>query len=80
MRILRARLYDMMQAQQQAELAEARRSRVGTGDRSRRIRTYSFPQGRITDHRIGLTLYQLERVLDGDIDGDHRRVGYRRAS
>ena len=68
MRILRARLYDMMQAQQQAELAEARRSQVGTGDRSERIRTYNFPQGRITDHRIGLTLYQLERVLDGDID------------
>ena len=68
MRILRARLYDMMQAQQQAELAEARRSQVGTGDRSERILTYNFPQGRITDHLIGLTLYQLERVLDGDID------------
>lgn len=68
MRILRARLYDMMLAEQQAELAEARRSQVGTGDRSERIRTYNFPQGRMTDHRIGLTLYRLEEILDGDLE------------
>lgn len=68
MRILRARLYDMIQAEKQAELAQARRSQVGTGDRSERIRTYNFPQGRVTDHRIGLTLYQLENILDGELD------------
>lgn len=68
MRVLRARLLDMKQQEQQAELAEARRSQVGTGDRSERIRTYNFPQGRVTDHRIGLTLYRLEAVLDGDLD------------
>lgn len=67
MRILRARLLDMMQAEQHAEMAKERRSQVGTGDRSERIRTYNFPQGRMTDHRIGLTLYRLEAILDGDL-------------
>ncbi len=68
MRILRARLYDMIQAEKQAEVAQARKSQVGTGDRSERIRTYNFPQGRITDHRIGLTLYHLESILNGNLD------------
>lgn len=67
-RILRARLLDAMQEKQRAEIAENRKSQVGTGDRSERIRTYNFPQGRITDHRIGLTLYKLDAFLDGDLD------------
>lgn len=68
LRILRARLLRMEQERQQKELAEERRSQVGTGDRSERIRTYNFPQGRVSDHRIGLTLYRLEEVLDGDLE------------
>ncbi len=68
MRILRARLLDQVQAEQDAELAAKRRSQVGTGDRSERIRTYNFPQGRMTDHRTGLTLYQLDSIMEGDID------------
>lgn len=68
MRVLRARLLDMKQREQEEEVAAARRSQVGTGDRSERIRTYNFPQGRVTDHRIGLTLYRLDAVLDGDLD------------
>lgn len=68
MKILRARLYDMKKAEQEKELAAQRRSQVGTGDRSERIRTYNFPQGRVTDHRIGLTLYRLDAVLEGDLD------------
>lgn len=68
MKILRSRLYDLVSAQQNAEIAENRKSQVGTGDRSERIRTYNFPQGRVTDHRIGLTLHRLEAVLDGDLD------------
>jgi len=68
LKILRARLLDQLMAQQEAELAAERRSQVGTGDRSERIRTYNFPQRRITDHRIGLTLYRLEAVLQGDLD------------
>ena len=68
MKILRSRLYDLMQEQQHAEIAEARKSQVGTGDRSERIRTYNFPQGRVTDHRIGFTLHRLEAVLDGDLN------------
>lgn len=67
-RVLKARLYDMYQSKADAEYAENRRSQVGTGDRSERIRTYNFPQGRVTDHRIGLTLYQLESFVDGDCD------------
>ncbi|MGI6113562.1 MAG: peptide chain release factor 1 [Mahellales bacterium] len=68
MRVLKARLYDMALAEKNAEYASNRKSQVGTGDRSERIRTYNFPQGRITDHRIGMTIYQLEAFLDGDID------------
>ncbi len=67
LKILRARLLERAQAAQQAEQAECRRSMVGSGDRSERVRTYNFPQGRVTDHRINLTLYSLDRVLDGDI-------------
>ena len=68
MRVLKARLYDMYRSKADAEYAENRRLQVGTGDRSERIRTYNFPQGRVTDHRIGLTLYQLEAFVDGDCD------------
>jgi peptide chain release factor 1 len=68
MKVLRARLYEKMQQEQQAELAATRRSMVGSGDRSERIRTYNFPQGRVTDHRIGLTLYKLEPVLAGELE------------
>jgi peptide chain release factor 1 len=67
-KVLRARLYDMALQEQNKELADTRRLMVGTGDRSERIRTYNFPQGRVSDHRIGLTLYKLPAFLDGDID------------
>ena len=66
MKVLRARLYDAERAAKDAERAEARRSQVGSGDRSERIRTYNFPQGRVTDHRINLTLHKLDRVLAGE--------------
>jgi peptide chain release factor 1 len=68
LKILRARLLERAQAEQQAEVAQNRRSMVGTGERSERIRTYNFPQGRVTDHRINLTLYSLDRVMEGEID------------
>ncbi|RBP37795.1 peptide chain release factor 1 [Garciella nitratireducens] len=68
MKILKARLLEIEQQKQNEEIAENRKSQVGTGDRSERIRTYNFPQGRITDHRIGLTVYKLEAFLDGEID------------
>lgn len=68
MKVLRARLFDLKQQERQREIAQERRSQVGTGDRSERIRTYNFPQGRITDHRIGLTLYRLPEILEGDLD------------
>lgn len=68
LRILRARLLDKLQQEQKEKMDEVRRGQVGTGDRSERIRTYNFPQGRVTDHRIGLTLYQLDRFLDGEMD------------
>ncbi|MFC1814880.1 peptide chain release factor 1 [Thermodesulfobacteriota bacterium] len=68
MKVLRARLYDMMIREQKEKRSEERKSQVGSGDRSERIRTYNFAQGRITDHRIGLTLYKLESILQGDID------------
>ncbi|MFI5397533.1 MAG: peptide chain release factor 1 [Candidatus Binatia bacterium] len=67
LKILRARLLERAQAEQQAEVAQNRRSMVGTGERSERIRTYNFPQGRVTDHRINLTLYSLDRVIEGEI-------------
>ena len=67
MSILKAKLYDYYKTQQDKEYAENRRSQVGTGDRSERIRTYNYPQGRVTDHRIGMTLYSLDAFLDGDI-------------
>ena len=68
MKMLRSRLYDMMERERNASIAADRKSQVGTGDRSERIRTYNFPQGRMTDHRIGLTLYKLEQIMNGDID------------
>ncbi len=68
MRVLRARLKAMYDSEREKELSDQRKSQVGTGDRSERIRTYNFPQGRVTDHRVGLTLHRLESVLDGDID------------
>jgi len=68
MKVLRSRLYEMEQARQAAATAETRRSQVGSGDRSERIRTYNFPQGRVTDHRIGLTLYKIDAVMNGDLD------------
>jgi peptide chain release factor 1 len=67
LKVLRARLYDMQVRQQQAEISENRKSQVGSGDRSERIRTYNYPQGRVTDHRIGLTLYRLDSIMQGDI-------------
>jgi len=67
LKVLKARLLDRMTRERDARISEARKSQVGSGDRSERIRTYNFPQGRITDHRIGLTLYNLEAVLDGDL-------------
>lgn len=68
LRILRARLYAMAQAEKDAELSATRRSQLGTGDRAEKIRTYNFPQGRVTDHRIGLTVHQLESVLEGSLE------------
>ncbi len=68
LQVLKARLYDKMLSEQQAEIAEERKQQVGTGDRSAKIRTYNFPQGRITDHRIPLTLYKLDSYMNGDID------------
>ncbi len=68
MLVLRARLYEKLQAEQNDALARERKEQIGTGDRSQRIRTYNFPQGRVTDHRIGLTLHRLEDVIAGDLD------------
>ena len=68
LRVLKARLYDKMLQEQNDALAADRRSQVGSGDRSERIRTYNFPQGRVTDHRINMTIYKLDNFLDGDID------------
>ena len=67
-RVLRARLKEKMEAEKELEISEERKKQVGSGDRSERIRTYNFPQGRVTDHRIGLTLYKLQNVLDGNIE------------
>ena len=68
MKVLRSRLYEMEQAKQTEAIASDRKAQVGTGDRSERIRTYNYPQGRVTDHRIGLTLYKIEQILNGDLD------------
>jgi peptide chain release factor 1 len=68
LKILRARLLDKARDEKLVEISEKRRIQVGTGERSERIRTYNFPQGRVTDHRIGLSLYKLEKLLEGEID------------
>ena len=68
LKVLKSRVYDFYQSQAQKEYAENRRAQVGTGDRSERIRTYNFPQGRVTDHRIGLTLYSLDKFMLGEMD------------
>lgn len=68
LKVLRSRLLEEKTAKQNAEIAGERRSQVGTGDRSERIRTYNFPQGRVSDHRIGLTLYKIETIMNGDLD------------
>ncbi len=68
MKVLRARLYELERQKKEAERATERKQQVGTGERSERIRTYNFPQNRVTDHRIGLTLYKLEQILNGDLD------------
>ena len=68
MRLLKSRLYEQEKAKQDAELANARKSQVGSGDRSEKIRTYNYPQGRITDHRIGMSIFQFENFLNGDLD------------
>ncbi|MFQ5840433.1 MAG: peptide chain release factor 1 [Candidatus Methylomirabilales bacterium] len=86
MKVLRARLLDRLQAEQDQEIAAARRQQVGTGDRSERIRTYNFPQGRVTDHRIDMTLHHLPGILEGGIDPlitalvEHHEVERLRAS
>jgi peptide chain release factor 1 len=68
MKVLRSRIYEQEQAKMDAAYAQSRRGQIGTGDRSERIRTYNFPQGRVTDHRIGLTLYRINEIMDGDLD------------
>ncbi len=68
MKILRSRLYELMQSEQHEKVASERKSQVGTGDRSERIRTYNFPQGRVSDHRIGLTLHKIDTIMNGDLD------------
>jgi peptide chain release factor 1 len=68
LKVLRARLLDKLMEEQRTEISEQRKSQVGSGDRSERVRTYNFPQNRITDHRINLTLYRLDSVMDGDLD------------
>jgi peptide chain release factor 1 len=68
MRMLASKLYEIEQERIEAEVTGMRRSQVGTGMRNERIRTYNFPQGRVTDHRVGLTLYKIDAVMDGDLD------------
>ena len=68
MRVLKSRLYELQREQQDSAYSLKRRLQVGTGDRSERIRTYNFPQGRVTDHRIGLTLYKIDEIMAGDLD------------
>ncbi|MDQ3701407.1 MAG: peptide chain release factor 1, partial [Chloroflexota bacterium] len=74
MSVLRARLLDMEQHKQATEVGDARRLQVGTGDRSEKVRTYNFPQDRLTDHRIGLTLHNLPGIMDGDLDDMIQRL------
>lgn len=74
LKILRARLLELEQSRQQRQLSEARRMQIGTGDRSEKIRTYNFPQNRVTDHRIGVSLHKLDRVMDGDLDEFHEAL------
>jgi peptide chain release factor 1 len=68
MRVLRARLYELERAKQQAELESARRSQIGSGERAEKIRTYNFPENRVTDHRIKLTAHRLDQIVNGDLD------------
>ncbi len=68
LKVLRSRLYELMEAERNASIAAERKSQVGSGDRSERIRTYNFPQGRVTDHRINLTLYKIDSIMDGELD------------
>src|SRR5207248_10546815 len=68
LRVLRARLYELERERQQAELSETRRSQIGSGERAEKIRTYNFPENRLTDHRIKLTVHQLDRILEGELD------------
>ena len=68
MKMLRTKLYEIEKQKQDSEVANARKSQVGSGDRSEKIRTYNYPQGRITDHRIGMSIYQMENFLNGDLD------------
>ena len=68
MSVLAARIKDKQEKEQAAKTASTRKSLIGSGDRSERIRTYNFPQGRVTDHRINLTLYKIERIMDGELD------------
>jgi peptide chain release factor 1 len=68
LKILQSRLFDLRREEQEREIAANRKNQVGSGDRSERIRTYNFPQGRMSDHRIGLTLYKLDRIMEGDLD------------
>ena len=68
MTLLKSRLYEVEKQKRDSELANERKSQVGSGDRSEKIRTYNYPQGRITDHRIGLSIYQMENFLNGDLD------------
>ena len=68
MRMLASKLYEMEQEKKESEVTGLRRSQVGTGMRNERIRTYNFPQGRVTDHRVNLTLYRIDSVMDGDLD------------
>ena len=67
MKVLKTKLYDLMQSEADKEYSAARKNQVGTGDRSERIRTYNFPQGRVTDHRINMTLYSIETFMNGDL-------------
>ena len=68
LKVLRARLLDVKRAEEEAKISETRREQIGSGDRSAKIRTYNFPQGRVTDHRVKLSLHRLDEVLDGDLD------------